>query len=175
MSFFNVALNNGFFYTLTVWLCDHMNEKINILNKGYELSDIKWFVYYGYGIILTLPTFFVLRKIIYIIDNINRTTALKKVRFLTTTSHWLLTYYISLSVVFFIFKVIDDSLSIEELAHYGYKYTHENLGWYTSELYDFDPFFADLIGFTFIVFPIIFCYFTSKSIKKHMMNGIDTN
>lgn len=168
VSFFTVALNNGFFYTLTVLICNYLNETLNILNKNYELSDLKWFVFYGYGLALATPTFFILKKIICTLAKIRKNTKSKTILFFINLARWIFIYYIGFSITSFIFMIAEDLFSIEELCRYAYKYTHDNLGWYTSEAYDFDPFFADLLLFTFIVFPLISCYFTSKSIKKHI-------
>lgn len=168
LSFSNVAFFNGLFYELTEWFCNHLHEYFHIFNKNYEFSTLRWLVYYGYGIILTPPTFFILKRVIKTIDKIKHSTKSNIIIILTKIVYWITIYYISFSIVSFLIFIIDDLFSLEVLAHHSYKYTHDNLGWYTSETYDFDPFFADLLLFTFIAFPLISCYFTSKSIKKYI-------
>lgn len=61
---------------------------------------------------------------------------------------------------------VNNLIPLDTLASYGYEYTHNQLGWYSGERYDFNAFLADVIIFTFTVIPFSFCYFIRKSINK---------
>lgn len=61
---------------------------------------------------------------------------------------------------------VNNLIPLDTLASYGYEYTHNQLGWYSREQLDFNPFLADAIIFTFALIPFSFFYFISKSINK---------
>lgn len=163
ISLLNVAIINGLFYNLTDLVLIFINKKLEILSKSYENQYLENLVYYGFVITFVIPTYIIMIKVMTISSITSKS---KNICFYNKIAYCILIYYISFSVTYFLTSSVNNLIPLDTLASYGYEYTHNQLGWYSSERYDFNPFLADAIIFTFTVIPFSFCYFISKSINK---------
>lgn len=162
ISLLNVAIINGLFYNLTALALSLINKKLGILSGSYENQYLENLVYYGFVIALVIPTYIIMIKIMTISSVASKA---KNICFFNKITNYILIYYISFSVTYFLTSFANNFISLDTLASYGYEYTHNQLGWYSSERYDFNPFLADAIIFTFTVIPFSLGYFISNSIK----------
>lgn len=159
----NVAIINGLFYNLTDLVLIFINKKLGILSESYENQYLENLAYYGFVITFAIPTYIIMIKVMTISSITSKS---KNICFFKKIVYYILIYYISFSVTYFLTSSVNILTPLDTLSDYGYEYTHNQLGWYNSERYDFNPFLADAIIFTFTVIPFLFCYFISKSIKN---------
>lgn len=162
ISLLNVAIINGLFYNLTGLVLIFINKKLGILSDSYGNQYLENLVYYGFVITCVIPTYIIMIKIMTISSITSKS---KNICFFNKISYYILIYYISFSVTYFLTSSVNNLIPLDTLASYGYEYTHNQLGWYSREQFDFDPFLADAIIFTFTVIPFSLCYFISNSIK----------